>query len=47
MQHVSIRLAAGALLALSLSSFALADPQAAPLPESMQSILKGMHVEKY
>ncbi|MGZ5200736.1 MAG: TlpA family protein disulfide reductase [Telluria sp.] len=47
MPRVLPRLAAGALLAASVFTAAFADPQTAPLPESMQSILKGMHVEKY
>jgi peroxiredoxin len=43
-----IRLLAGALFATSLAASAFADQQAAaPLPPSMQEMLKRMHAEKY
>jgi peroxiredoxin len=42
-----IRLLAGALFATSLASSAFADPEPAPLPSSMQEMLKKTHNEKY
>jgi peroxiredoxin len=47
MPHVLPRLAAGALLAVSLAHSVLADPQPAPTSPAMQEVLKRMHAEKY